>query len=88
MAWVVWVFVGFSLVWDFFIEFFELKGGRTNVCQTASHRACFIQGGTNFIAFEDFWAEKCCWVDNPGESCLSFVPEPWLNHVFEKSVGI
>lgn len=59
MAWLV-GFLGvlFGLVWCWFflVGFFELKAGKTKVCQTASHRACFIQGGTDFIAFEDFWA--------------------------------
>lgn len=56
MAWLVGFFFGLVWCWFFLVGFFELKAGKTKVCQTASHRACFIQGGTDFIAFEDFWA--------------------------------
>lgn len=45
--------LGFFFGWGFFLR---LKAGKTKVCQIASHRACFIQGVTNFIAFENFWA--------------------------------
>lgn len=34
----------------------RLKAGKTKVCQFASHRACFVQGVTNFTAFENSWA--------------------------------
>lgn len=63
MDWDVWVFLEVGLVWVFFVGFFELKAERTKVCQTASHRACVIQDGTDFIAFEDFWLRNAAgWI--------------------------
>ena len=43
-----------SLYVRVFLLFFRLKVGKTMICQTTSHRACFIQGVTNCVAFEHF----------------------------------
>jgi len=45
--------IGFFIC-EGFLLFFRLKVGKTMICQTTSHRACFIQGVTNCVAFEHF----------------------------------